>query len=740
MTMPVPADGVPTARSPFAGADLCAWTGFQLPPQVVRPMFDDDVWDFAAVAGLPVSMTRSTRRLDFTAITVPPWQLVAKELMFALLVPGHDAVVTLPRAVRVPLHLASCHARLAELATLLNWLAGQGITGLDQVDTDHCGRYLHHRSHIYTAGGTVAGDLSPATRRMAVQAVLDLIDYRDLFTTSAVRAGLRPWGNRSSCAVAGLRSAPNSNSTPPVPQEIFQPMLAAALYVVGTLGPHVRELTRQARTARSNRHLLRQVSGSSRPPGELTAVLHRHIATGSPLPQLTGYEIRQRLNAGWREDDPVLPVSITQLAAEAGDDEFPRCWLKVLRPAIEDAVGQVGTAPPWARDAPQVQDAAGEDHLPWTRPLFPLEVIAVTEMTRTAAATVIAALSGMRSGELMELTVGCRLPPAQQAPGLARYRLAGKVVKGRPLGGTADEWVVVEPVFTAVDLVEQLHTDRAEGASLLGRLSFSSRFPNFRDWVNGSAGQRLNLAPIPDGPVSLRMLRRTLAIELAYRPGGVLAAKIHMKHLTVVTTEGYAARPGGAQAQLLAEVNKHQSQRKLDLTLQEFRNYQAGIMPSGPGAAELAAFFAGVDRAITSTPGGAAEAPKVQRNDRDILNLLSRRAATLHLGIANYCWFADPSRALCLKLAGTPSAKTPLAGMCDSARCPQATHHAVHRPVWAEHAESTTTFIGNLGPARRTERARLHGDLDRALAVIAGIDAATGDTASDPAEEEEPCD
>ena len=57
MTGPVPADGVPPARSPFAGADLCAQTGFQLPPQAVRPMFDHDVWDFAAVAGLPVSMT-----------------------------------------------------------------------------------------------------------------------------------------------------------------------------------------------------------------------------------------------------------------------------------------------------------------------------------------------------------------------------------------------------------------------------------------------------------------------------------------------------------------------------------------------------------------------------------------------------------------------------------------------------------------------------------------------------------
>jgi capsule polysaccharide export protein KpsE/RkpR len=31
--------------------------------------------------------------------------------------------------------------------------------------------------------------------------------------------------------------------------------------------------------------------------------------------------------------------------------------------------------------------------------------------------------------------------------------------------------------------------------------------------------------------------------------------------------------------------------------------------------------------------------------------MLAKRAGTLHLGTANYCWFTDPSRALCLKLA-----------------------------------------------------------------------------------------
>jgi hypothetical protein len=219
--------------------------------------------------------------------------------------------------------------------------------------------------------------------------------------------------------------------------------------------------------------------------------------------------------------------------------------------------------------------------------------------------------------------------------------------------------------------------------------------------------------------------RRTLSLEMAYRPGGVLASKIHMKHCVVATTEGYASRPGGAQGELLAEVNNHEADRNLELVLAEFRNYQNGILPAGPGARSLTEFFASIDTDLNTE---SVAAPKLQRNDRDILNLLSKRAKALQLGPANYCWFADPSRALCLKLAGTPTATRPLIGMCDSARCPQATHHQVHRPVWAEHAERTKTFLGQLGKTRATERERLTSDYTRALRVIADIDAATTPT------------
>ncbi|MFE5095291.1 hypothetical protein ACFRCI_34280 [Streptomyces sp. NPDC056638] len=240
--------------------------------------------------------------------------------------------------------------------------------------------------------------------------------------------------------------------------------------------------------------------------------------------------------------------------------------------------------------------------------------------------------------------------------------------------------------------------------------------------MNGPDGQRLGLAAIPSDRLTLRMLRRKLAIELAYRPGGLLATKIYLHHVSTATTEGYASRPGGAQAELLAEVNDHEQQRNLELVLAEFRNYQQGILPAGPGARSLTEFFASIDEKLDPA---AAPAPRTQRSDRDVLNLLTKRGKVLHLGPANYCWFTAPSRALCLRLAGTTTADRPLIGMCDSARCPQATHHPCHRPVWAEHADRTKIFIGQLGTARKTERTRLQADFDRAHRVVAEIDDAS---------------
>jgi len=69
--------------------------------------------------------------------------------------------------------------------------------------------------------------------------------------------------------------------------------------------------------------------------------------------------------------------------------------------------------------------------------------------------------------------------------------------------------------------------------------------------------------------------------------------------------------------------------------------------------------------------------------------------------------------------------------MCDSARCPQATHHASHRPVWAEHAENiNSVFLGN-PRLSKPEQARARAAFDRAQRVLTEFDTADADLGED---------
>jgi hypothetical protein len=194
-------------------------------------MFDDDLWDFTEIIGLPRQMSRVSRRFDFSAITSTRWRLLAKEQIMAMLATRHEAVMPMPHAYRTPLHLVTAFSRLAELTRFLNWLASQGTASLADVDDDCCEAWLAHRRYLLDASGHIAGERSPATRRAAAQTVADLVTHRELFTTDRVPADLRPWGGAAPSVVAEMPCGTGQNKTPPVSDSLLQPMLAAALYL-----------------------------------------------------------------------------------------------------------------------------------------------------------------------------------------------------------------------------------------------------------------------------------------------------------------------------------------------------------------------------------------------------------------------------------------------------------------------------------------------------------------------------
>ncbi|MGH9021483.1 MAG: hypothetical protein ACRDV9_00020, partial [Acidimicrobiia bacterium] len=249
-----------------------------------------------------------------------------------------------------------------------------------------------------------------------------------------------------------------------------------------------------------------------------------------------------------------------------------------------------------------------------------LMVYAVT----SAAFCLISALSGMRSSELLELTAGSGRSEERPA-GASRYRLVSRRIKGEAFGGVEDAWVVIEEVHRALGVAKTV-TGARPGELLFTRQSNTAnvRYVRFRRWVNGPAGQRLGLMEIPDGPVNPRALRRTLALSIAQRPHGLMAAKVHLKHVSVATTEGYAARPGGHQAAFLAEVATEEEAEHVRLTMAAYDEYRRGVLPSGKGARELLSCFAAVDHALANHEAGAVTVI----DDRRVERLLHAKAKT----------------------------------------------------------------------------------------------------------------
>ena len=727
MTPPGPAarhDGGAGARSPFTGSDVCAAAGLRLVPGGRTVCFDQDVWDFRDVAGLAAYLDVRDTRLDFTTITDPRWRLVAKEYIYARLAPADPVVAVLPRAYRVPLTLRTCGKRLIEAASWMNWLTGQQIASLGQVTQDHCDRYLIERGRRKDASGTVIGTLEDASLRVPAAVIIELAGYGELFTADRYADGFTPWQGRTSSQVAGIRSG-GENKTPPLGQQILQPLLAAAFYLTATLGSHVvalRQMVRQDRLAHQELRCWRSTRATL---DELHSVLGWHLDAGEPLPALGNAGIQARLAMGWAPDDPLLHVSFTALANTAGArqlgprhrDRGPghprrprpgrhrqavgtrrrrRRRRRRHRPLdpVDRPAGRQGRARPGLLPAHRLPDHHGDDH---------------------------------RDAQLRAEGTARRLPAQHRHRARPGPLPAGRQTdQGSGAGRPDDEWVVVEQVDRAVALAEQLCDDTRPGAPVFGSFAFSVRYARLRAWVNGPAGQRLGLAPIPDGPVNPRMMRRTLAQEIAYRPGGLLAAKVHLKHVSAATTEGYASRPGGAQAKLLAEIGEFEAERNLGLVAEEYRNYQNGIMPAGPGGRELAAFFDGVDEQDgrrprrTSSPATSTCSTCCPSGPR---SCTSRRGELLLVQRPIPGAVPDPGR---------PDRRGRAADRHVRLRALPAGHPPPAAPRrWAGTAANGTVFLGMLGRTRKTEQARLQAEVDRAQRVVDAIDAAQADP--DPA-------
>ncbi|MDT0427169.1 hypothetical protein ABZ741_12765 [Streptomyces globisporus] len=715
------------ARSPFAGVDIAEKIGLAMLPGSHRPWFEQDVWDMTGMADAPKSMKPYYKVWRFNRVDDPRWRLVAKEFILARMCPLDERVAALPFAIRTAMSPASTSQVADRTAAWLNFLTDAGVSALGDVTQDHCDAFkAAHRRRKGGKGRPASGDVAPGTLSNLVRPIQNLALYGELFTADRYAEGFLPWQGRPASQVAEA-TRQVGNVSPPVPDALMQPVLSAALYTVFTLGPKVAEAVDELRAHRAAvAKMPTIVTLTGEAARMLLEGLERHEREEVPLPRMPTYAVTRRLKSGWDPDDPVLEVNTERLLQyTVGVHSFPHPVMELIKPAVARVAEKVGTIyehGPRAELIPRCDDPSVA--VPWTLPLQEMELRTLARIIQAACMVVVAALSGMRASELAEIGSASCPPPTHISSGRIRYKIASKVIKKRRWGGEPDEWVVLEEAYKAAELNLRLGGERI-GKAPFGTTSFSfaDLFEKFKTFVNGPEGRRLGLPHIPPGPVTNRGVRRTLAIAVAYRPGGLLAAKVQLKQVHAATTEGYAHRPGGAQGLFMAEVAELERDRQMRLAKAAWHDYKEGRMPAGPGAPTLIAAFEHIDAQLAQTPPGPAH---VLDADQQLINLLRPHAERLHLGVANYCWFRDPAKALCLRLAGTaikPDSK-PLISMCDAARCPQATHHREHRAVWLSSADSSRKLLTILPRSHKDARARIQMDIDRSQRVVDAIDAA----------------
>jgi hypothetical protein len=184
---------------------------------------------------------------------------------------------------------------------------------------------------------------------------------------------------------------------------------------------------------------------------------------------------------------------------------------------------------------------------PWRARLDPTSLNRETTHLRTACWIVIAYQSGMRDKEVRELRRDCAFTEPGD-DGRIRYKLRGRVFKGRKLSGDDAEWVVLDVVHRAVAILLKLNDDPTHlfgyhrgdevGYALLSMMF--ARLANFRDhlhelfstpdglFIPNDTGTRTGDDPDAGGGSEAQLpwhlttsqFRRTLAWHIAHQPFG----------------------------------------------------------------------------------------------------------------------------------------------------------------------------------------------------------------------------
>ncbi|KAA3448456.1 integrase [Mesorhizobium sp. SARCC-RB16n] len=561
----------------------------------------------------------------------------------------------------------------------------------------------------------------------------DLYTFRDHLPSGGL--SFQPWAGSAPARVAGYRHV-RENRTPRIPEAIISPLLAWSIRYVTEFASDIfaareemdllearcaalveadRSLDHRHRR-RQQRKRLEDYFARLRSEGRgvpiwgtaHNGIFLRHPETGDASPPVNSHLLHLHIGI----DAQAEPKMHIQLTAGA-----PR----QIRAALLELGVETG-----GMDTPI--SILPETGMPW-RPRFDAKTLAQEErMLQSAAYILCAYLTGMRDCEVQAMQRGCLSLTRSEDGMVMRHRVRSVAYKGKSSQGKPADWITIEPVAKAVEVLERLSLRAASARGLttlwpvLAAKSVCKDYLSaeivrqlnrFRDHLNDLFGTS-NQPAIPDGPegvpwrITTRQFRRTIAWHIANRPFGTIAGMIQYKHASVAAFEGYA---GSSRSGFRAEVENQRSLGQLDDLLTYFVERQTGATLSGPAAARITKTLDNMSDDLGPLPAMIADRARLR-------TMFASLARTLHVGVLADCFF-DPGTAACLKQA--TGAKGPLTALCQPTLCPNACITTRHRPAWARSAEEAASLLKEKRLSQ-LQRSILQRDLERAKTVLSNID------------------
>jgi hypothetical protein len=610
----------------------------------IRCQFGDPVWDLSAAIEDRHSAGQAVHWQGFPM----PFRHACKLYLFALLNIVDDAP-RLDSARSLYPHIKTILGELVPLRRFTTWLAERGVTSFDRVSAEHLDDYLRH---VTDASGVSAG-----SKRSALQAIKRLHLYRDALPAHCRLPAGPLWGGASARGLANYESSwGKPNTTPRIHPDVMEPLLSAALVVTQTVAADLLPAARNLLAMRNLAHQIapdirrartRTVSVFETTKAQLECLLAALGRDDAALPGIrngatTSVDLMGLAVGGWMHHTELKRMKETPvLLAKYG---LP-IDVDMLRASTFGAIGT---------------------HCWRTFPVDASELVELLRHVTTACFVVIAYLSGVRTGEALNLRRGCISRDSK----LALTLMSGHQLKAegprRDRSPATIPWVVTDETAHAVSVLEQMTVSDLlfPGFKLFSKDQFRfgatrTRTPgsintditSFIEWFNHEVAPAVShplIGTDPDGAIQVPRLRRTLAWHIVRRPGGTIAGATQYGHLHTQMIQGYA---GGADAGFLDDITFEQFLHRAETIHDDSQRLERGEHVSGPAADEYrarvarASTFAGLTVTTKTQINQALSNPDLQIHHGAVVTCVFRRATAACLEPADGA--TEPSWSRC---------------------------------------------------------------------------------------------